>query len=384
MLWLSLLEEESQLRTPLCGILVTSRYIIFYVFGEILFLSHVFRSFLIVFSERGLVAKGKTNLKLFHQLFWVIFCAFLVVFTFIMPISHIIRGKFPETTRKGQICLLAHTNQDIEINQKGVLIEIAYGVLVIIQLFRSNRKSKQFVRGLCPNKNNHCIRIYRRNILNMHETMMFHLSCYMISFVDNISVLIFNKFEVDPQTVFWTCNALLLIPSFIQHLFFGNRFLSSYYELKYSRQGYKKVDFFITNQVILATSSAFVCLPSGSGKSQHLGNCHSPNSPTIGLQCFSQHKPRAHSPPPPSHRPGLYTYAGLKQFTSSTDSPKYNSLAPCSPKMGVYSYIGLGQCNYTAYSSATSHTAPSFGKGPTRKILTREFQKKAKHTLPDA
>ena len=99
-LWLSLLEEESQFRTPLCGILVASRYIIFYVFTEVLFLSHVFRSFLVVFSERGLVSKGKTNLKLFHQLFWVLFCAFLVVFTFIMPISHVIRGKFPETTKK--------------------------------------------------------------------------------------------------------------------------------------------------------------------------------------------------------------------------------------------------------------------------------------------
>ena len=330
-LWLSLLEEESQFRTPLCGILVASRYIIFYVFTEVLFLSHVFRSFLVVFSERGLVAKGKTNLKLFHQLFWVLFCAFLVVFTFIMPISHVIRGKFPETTKKGQICLLAQTNQDIEINQKGLLIEIAYNVLVTIQLFRSDRKSKQFVRGLCPNKNNHCIRIYRRNILNMHETMMFHLSCYMINFVDNISVLFLKKFEVDPQTAFWTYNALLFIPTFIQYIFFGNRFLSSYNELKYSRQGYRKVDFFITKQLILepersttkmvATSSVFVCLPSCSGQSDHLTNCHSPNSPTIGLQCFSQHKPRAHSSPPPSHRPGLYTYAGLKLFSSSAVSP---------------------------------------------------------------
>ena len=250
-LWLNLLEEESQLRTPLCGILVTSRYIMVYVFTEVLFFSFAFRTFLVVFAERGLVAKGKTNLQLFHQLYWVLFCAFFVVLTFIMPISHIIRGTFPKTTNKGQICLLAQNNQDIKINQKGVFIEFAYAFLVTIQLFRSNRKTKQFMRGLCPNKNNHCIRVYRRNIINISETMIFHLSWYMILFVDNISVLILQKFEVEPQTVFWMYNALLFIPSFVQHLFFGNHFLSSYNELKYSRQGYKRVGFLITKQLVL-------------------------------------------------------------------------------------------------------------------------------------
>ena len=248
------------------------------------------------------------------------------------------------------------------------------------------------MRSLCPNKNNHCIRVYRRNILNIHETMMFHLSWYMILFVDNISVLILQKFEVDPLTVFWTYNALLFIPSFIQHLFFGNRFISSYHELKYSKQGYKRVGFFITNQLVLeprgstvkrvATSSVFVCSPSCSRQSDHLANSHFPNYPTVGLQCSNQNKPRAHPPPPPSYRPGLYTYAGLKQFSSSAKSPKHNSIATCSPKRGKYSYLGLGQRNYAVHYVATNFTAPSSGKEPTRKILPRDFHKKAKHTLP--
>ena len=76
--WLASLEDESTLRPTLCGLLITSRYVITYVLSVYLFWSFVFRMLLVLYADRGLVAKGGTNLKLFHHLFWLIFTTLVV------------------------------------------------------------------------------------------------------------------------------------------------------------------------------------------------------------------------------------------------------------------------------------------------------------------
>ena len=76
--WLASLEEDSTLRPTLCGLLITSRYLITYVLSVYLFWSFVFRMLLVLYADRGLVAEGGTNLKLFHHLFWLIFTTLVV------------------------------------------------------------------------------------------------------------------------------------------------------------------------------------------------------------------------------------------------------------------------------------------------------------------
>ena len=76
--WLASLEAESTLRPTLCGLLITSRYVITYALSVYLFWSFVFRMLLVLYADRGLVGGGGTNLQLFHHLFWLIFTTLVV------------------------------------------------------------------------------------------------------------------------------------------------------------------------------------------------------------------------------------------------------------------------------------------------------------------
>ena len=264
------------------------------------------------------------------------------------------------------------------------------------------------MRGLCPNETNNCIRKYRRNLINMNETLSYHMSWYMIIFLEHMSVLCFSKLDLDPKIVFFTHNIIVFILYFTQHLFLINHFQLSYTELLSKKKAVLKHSFFGSNQQILkprrptaevsATSSLFVCSLSCLCQSHHLAISHSPNSPTVRLHGSSQDKRRAHSPPPPFSRPGIYIYAGLKQFSSSANSPKPNSKATCSPRRGLYSYLGLGQRYYAAHPPANSPGFPFNGPSSldpgtgmfsdngleqTRGILPLELQGKSKSTMPD-
>ena len=67
------------MRPTLCGLLITSRYVITYALSVYLFWSFVFRMLLVLYADRGLVVPGGgTNLKLFHHLFWLIFTTLVV------------------------------------------------------------------------------------------------------------------------------------------------------------------------------------------------------------------------------------------------------------------------------------------------------------------
>ena len=69
------------------------------------------RVFLICFAERGLVAQGRPNLRLFHQLYWILFSAFITIGIVTFPIMKFLRGNFAETTY-GKICLLIPLQPD--------------------------------------------------------------------------------------------------------------------------------------------------------------------------------------------------------------------------------------------------------------------------------
>ena len=59
--------------------------------------SHIFRSAMVRFADRGLVLQGRPNLKLFNQLFWLILVPYCCIGLMMAPFNSIIRGSFPQT-----------------------------------------------------------------------------------------------------------------------------------------------------------------------------------------------------------------------------------------------------------------------------------------------
>ena len=93
----ALLEEGSSWRPALCSSLITVRYIIGYAYFNTLYFSLVFRSFLVLCADRGLVSAGRPSLVLFHRLFWICIGAFCTFNCGLMPVSHLLRDwrEFP-------------------------------------------------------------------------------------------------------------------------------------------------------------------------------------------------------------------------------------------------------------------------------------------------
>ena len=56
--------------------------------------SLVFRNVLIRFADRGLVVDGKPHLRLFRQIYWVVFWAFFITTVTHFPILALLRGTF--------------------------------------------------------------------------------------------------------------------------------------------------------------------------------------------------------------------------------------------------------------------------------------------------
>ena len=92
-------------RVSWCEVLMLSRSIIVYLFFCTMIFGLLFRYVLIRYSSRGLVIEGKPDLRLFHQLYWLIFWATFCCLIFGYPISRMINGKFIDSSY-AKICLL--------------------------------------------------------------------------------------------------------------------------------------------------------------------------------------------------------------------------------------------------------------------------------------
>ena len=69
------------------------------------------RSAMILYAERGLVVNGSHNLRLFNQLYWILFSGFFVIAIVIFPVLKFIQGNFAATVA-GKICLLVPLTTD--------------------------------------------------------------------------------------------------------------------------------------------------------------------------------------------------------------------------------------------------------------------------------
>ena len=83
---------EETLRQVFCGIYVLGRHIKVYFFATLFLNSLVWRYFLIR-SPEGFIRKGKHNLELFNQLFWLLSMCYILCYLGMKPVSQILRGE---------------------------------------------------------------------------------------------------------------------------------------------------------------------------------------------------------------------------------------------------------------------------------------------------
>ena len=107
-MWLLVLQENSGYRHFFCGTLIMSRVTISYVFHYTFNFSILFRMFLILHAEKGLLVHGQPNLRMFNQLFWIAVFTFITLAYVAFPLPFLVKGSFPESSNAGKICLLSN------------------------------------------------------------------------------------------------------------------------------------------------------------------------------------------------------------------------------------------------------------------------------------
>ena len=153
----------------------------------VLFFSVIFRMVFVVHAHKGLVRGGRPDLKLFHQLYWVITCAW-VAWLHTLYLKYYAKGTFPEGLKSGKFCLLAplklngdggQSLPDLNLGSlspKTDTFQFAYILLVfpcicLIWLFYFKWRVKRFMNGLCPLGKMSCVGVYRRNVISFNQTL---------------------------------------------------------------------------------------------------------------------------------------------------------------------------------------------------------------------
>ena len=109
-----------------CKILLISRHAIVSFYSLTIFFNFLFRAILILFSDRGLVVRGRPELTLFRQLYWTVFWAFFcsVFIRYVYTDSQISVAPFTRSF-VGNVCLQRSLPATADI-LKGRLSSIAF------------------------------------------------------------------------------------------------------------------------------------------------------------------------------------------------------------------------------------------------------------------
>ena len=206
LLMVALMEEH---RLFWCHALQLARWAIIVVYFNTMFFNFLFRMILIRFADRGLVAKGRPELVLFRQLYWVVFAAFFTLGIFTHPLLPMIRGTFLKSTQ-ARVCLFNPLQADQE-SIKGRILSLIFPCIAEIFNWYFSGKVFHYLNGICPNKRMSCIGNYRRNLILFKDTSqnVSLWACYSI--LQGIVVIISitsNSHKVTSSAVFWIHNML--------------------------------------------------------------------------------------------------------------------------------------------------------------------------------
>ena len=182
--------------------MVLARHITYTFWDTIFFYNFWFRTFLIWYAN-GFIRKGATDLKLFHQLHWIICVSYVAVVLFgIFPTPSILRGDFPLGSTSGKICLLVPLKKSelyLKINSFVIVMTL---VCIVFTLYAKSRTCR-FLKVLCPRNKMACIRKYQRNVLNYDEHMFVVMYWLLFSQLEIIMSSLYIFYDTDPKIVIY-------------------------------------------------------------------------------------------------------------------------------------------------------------------------------------
>ena len=188
-----------------CEVLVVSQTIVSYLFFCTMVFGLVFRYVLIRYSSRGLVIRGKPELRLLHQLYWLIFWAVFCCIFFFYPIARIISGTFIDS-RFAKMCLL-HPLEVDDTFRMGRMATLCIPLLAETYNQLMSWRVRKVLARTCPKNTMASIGKYRRNLMTYKQTSV-SVTCFLIySFLQNFLLIIAaSTSTLSPTALFWICN----------------------------------------------------------------------------------------------------------------------------------------------------------------------------------
>ena len=159
------------------------------------------------------VREGRPDLRLFHQLYWIIVCSFLLVMYTVFPGAAIIQGTFPSETVAGRVCMLQsassngsalYESESYKLNMFRLFFPLLNIFIIIYLRFRV----KRFMSELCPRKQMSCIGVYKRNVISLQMTICWLIIWDISSFLDFglQNLMEVQAHSLSREVVFWIWN----------------------------------------------------------------------------------------------------------------------------------------------------------------------------------
>ena len=155
--------------------------------------------------------EGRPDLRLFHQLFWIVVCSYLLAMYFVFPGASILQGTFPSETEAGRVCLLLPTassafyqSESYKLNMFRLFFPLLNTFVIIYLRFRV----KRFTSELCPRNQMSCIGVYKRNVISLQTTIRWLMFWNIVLLLEYVfyTLLAVEGDYFSRQTVFWIWN----------------------------------------------------------------------------------------------------------------------------------------------------------------------------------
>ena len=262
---LSLLESPED-RQPWCTGVLISTSVLDAIFYNTFLTALVFRFFIGRYADRGLSIKGNPNLKLFNQIYWTFFGAFISVGLF-YPFSLILQGKL-ENTHSNKLCL----NLPLEETNKPSLYITGYAMTALAFVLTKylTYRLDHYLAGICPAKKMSAIGKYRRNIISYDTNRI----CFNIHASKIIIYSVIYSFAKTYPTVFPPKSVFLFFGSF-----FTFRLIICYTSIVYSPLTQTEVPQY-------KVKSFYVRKPFPEPRRDFAGDCTKLN---ISVKCINPH-----------------------------------------------------------------------------------------------
>ena len=132
--------------------------------------------------DHGLVARGRYNLTLFVQIFWLVVIVFLVNSLCLWPGTLLLRGKYIlQEGTKARVCIMEGFQwRELSQNEhKQNMINFVFPLLIILWITWQRFSTQRFLSGLCPRGRMSCVGRFRRNVLSLRSTflLLMAMSC---------------------------------------------------------------------------------------------------------------------------------------------------------------------------------------------------------------